>query len=86
MLKALGLTPEKAREFEEAGIQELRKRLRKHREEEDEKEKKKSEKGNNWCFILFLLLFLALLLYNKLNEEIWRMYKTRGEELIVKAG
>ena len=36
----------------------------------------------NLCCGMFLVLFMFFLVYSKLNEEIWNIYKTRGEEII----
>lgn len=70
----------KFREQFESNVREQEKAAQK--ELEEKKSDKKNSKGGNICCAIFLVLFLFALVYNKVNEEFWNVYKTRGTEIV----
>lgn len=88
-IATIGLDKLGAKRIREKGFKKFLKEYKEHKrqgrgpvEEEREKPKKASTMENVFCG-LFLFLFLFFLLYSKLNEEFWRVYKTRGQEIEV---
>lgn len=88
-MKAVGLNPSNARKIREGGFKKFISNFRKHREEVESKKEEGPEKegksslAGNICCGVFILIFLLFLVHSKLNEEFWRVYKTRGQEVEV---
>lgn len=87
-ISMVGITAKQAKSFREKGYEKFLADYKQHREEvqaEGEKpEKEKSSMAGNICCGIFILLFLVFLVQSKLNEEFWKVYKTRGQEIEVK--
>ena len=86
-MKKIGVTPEIAEQFKKDGIEKFREQYQGYKKEVEEKKKKnKSTFMGNLCCGFFILIFFFFLFYSKLNEEFWRLYKTRGQEIEVPEG
>lgn len=91
-IASIGLDKLGAKRIREKGFKKFLREYKQHKQEgrrgrkEEEGEDAKPRKASfmeNMCCGLFLFLFLFFLVYSKLNEEFWRVYKTRGQEIEV---
>ena len=69
--------------FKKEFVKNVREKEAEMQKELDKKNKsKKSSFAGNLCCVCFVLLFLFFMVYSKLNEEFWNIYKTRGSEIV----
>lgn len=90
-LQLIGLSEEEAKRYKEMGKSKFRgefeskvrdQELKAENELREKKAEKKDSKWGNICCAFFLIIFLFALVYNKINEEFWNVYKTRGTEIV----